>query len=116
MRRVAVLGVLGVLSVLGFGSAYVLAGPKATDEHVTLCHSGSGKHFTEITPDGFGALDGHVKNDEFDIIPPFEVTNEKGETVTFGGRNMDGDYNGFTGAEVLDNHCNIPGGENPSVR
>jgi len=115
MRRVAVLGVLGILSVLGFGAAYVLAGPKAKSDHVTLCHSGSGKNFTEITPASFGALDGHVKNDEFDIIPPFELTDEKGNTVTFEGRNMGGDYNGFTGAEVLGNHCDIPTGENPAI-
>ena len=113
MPRLIVFGCLCVLGLFGFGSAYVLAGPKSgkKNDHITICHSGSGKHFSEITPANIGVLQGHVKNDEFDIIPPFAVI-EKGETVTFSGRNMDIIFGaGFTGAEVLANGCNIPQGD-----
>lgn len=116
MRRLIVFGAVCVLGMFGFGSAYVLAGPKSgkKTDRVTICHSGSGKNFTEITPASIGALQGHVKNDEFDIIPPFKVI-EKGEEVTFSGRNTSARYEGFTGAEVLANGCRIPRGESPAI-
>jgi hypothetical protein len=114
MRRVAVFWMSGILALLGFGSAYVMAasGSSRSSDGVTICHSGSGKLFVEITPADVGALDGHVKNDQFDIIPPFAVI-KNGTTVTFSGQNMNTIYGaGFTGAEVLANHCAIPrGGE-----
>jgi hypothetical protein len=61
------------------------------------------------TPESLGVLNGHVKNDELDIIPPFSVI-DKGTTTSFPGRNMDSIYGaGFTGAEVLANNCMVPG-------
>src|SRR5262245_7135236 len=113
MRRVGVVGLVSVLMVLGFGAAYVLAGGSSSKQSVkiTLCHSGSGKNFTKISPANFGALDGHVKNHDDDIIPPFAIVNEMGTEISFPGRNMYTIYgDGFTGAEVLANGCDIPEG------
>src|SRR5262249_20905676 len=62
----------------------------------------------EITPSSAGALDGHVKNDPEDIIPPFTIIENGVVVVDFPGRNMNTLYDGFTGAEVLANHCDIP--------
>jgi len=107
---------VSVLLVLGFGAAYVLAGGSSTKQsvHITICHSGSGHHFTKVSPATVGALDGHVKNHEDDIIPPFAIVDEKGTEITFSGRNLDKIYgDGFTGAEVLANGCEIP--ENGAV-
>lgn len=53
-----------------------------TDLHmITLCHSGNGKHFTEVTIDYKGA-DGHAKTDSDDIIPAYPG---------FEGQNLDAD-------------------------
>jgi hypothetical protein len=117
MRRLVVFGTLVILGVVGYGTAYVMAGPKTgkQSDHITICHSGNGKKFTEISPADVGALEGHVKNHSDDIIPPFAVI-KNGKTVTFSGQNMDTVYGaGFTGAEVLANGCDIPRGENPAI-
>src|SRR5262249_51432150 len=113
MRRVGIVGLVSVLMVLGFGAAYVLAGGPSSKQSVkiTICHSGNGKSFTEVSPADFGALEGHVKNHDDDIIPPFAIVDEKGKEISFPGRNMDTIHgDGFTGAEVLANGCDIPEG------
>jgi hypothetical protein len=113
MRRLALVGAVSVLVVLGFGAAYVLAGASSSKQsvHITICHSGSGKKFDEISPASVGVLLGHAKNDSDDIIPPFAVVEEDGKEVSFPGQNMDTIYgDGYTGAEVLANGCDVPGG------
>ena len=100
------------MMVLGFGAASVLEGgvKDKPDFHVRICHSGNGKNYTEIEPANVGVLNGHVKNDEADIIPAFAVI-DNGVAVAFEGRNMNKIFgDGFTGAEVLANHCKIPEG------
>jgi hypothetical protein len=112
MRRLLLVAAVSVLVVLGFGAAYVLAGGLNSKQsiHIRLCHSGSGHHFTLIHPSDVGALDGHIKNDPADIIPPFVIV-DNGTEVSFPGRNMDHVYaGGYTGAEVLANDCEIPEG------
>jgi hypothetical protein len=53
MRRLALVLGVSVLLVLGFGAAFVLAGGLNGKQsiHITICHSGSGNKFTEITPE-----------------------------------------------------------------
>ena len=112
MRRLALVVGVSVLVVLGFGAAYVVAGELKDKPsfHVRICHSGNGKNYTDIEPANVGVLNGHVKNDEADIIPAFAVI-DNGVAVAFEGRNMDKIFgDGFTGAEVLANHCKIPEG------
>jgi hypothetical protein len=104
---------VSILLVLGFGAAYVLAGAASSKQSVriTICHSGNGKKFTKISPDNVGVLLGHAKNHSADIIPPFVVVNEKGTEVSFPGQNMEKIHgDGYTGAEVLANGCDIPSG------
>jgi hypothetical protein len=107
MRRLVVLGAAAVLSVLGFGAAYVLAGRQETAPpgpgKIAICHStGSPKNpFVLETPDASGDLDGHEGHPE-DIIPAFGA---------FPGKNMDHIYpGGWTGADILANNCDIPSG------
>jgi hypothetical protein len=84
VRRLALVVGVSVLLVLGFGAAFVLAGGLSGKQsiHITICHSGSGNKFTEITPENVGVLLGHEKNDSDDIIPPFAVVNDKGEEIS----------------------------------
>src|SRR5436189_3599289 len=111
MRRLALVLTVSVLVVLGFAAAYVVAGGLQDNIDITICHSGTGKHFTKESPRNVGVLNGHVKNDEEDIIPPFVVANETGTEISFPGQNMARIYGGgYTGAEVLANGCDIPGG------
>lgn len=112
MRRLLLVSAVSVLTVLGFGAAYVLAGGLSSKQniHIRICHSGSGHHFTLIHPSDLGALDGHIKNDPEDIIPPFVIV-DNGNEVNFPGRNMDKIFaGGYTGAEVLANDCVVPEG------
>jgi hypothetical protein len=78
---------------------------------ITICHAtGNEKDpFHEETVDADSILNehGHAGHPD-DIIPPFEVI-ENGVTERYPGQNMDTIYgDGFTGAEVLANHCQIP--------
>ncbi len=102
-----------VLAALGFGAALVLAASKdgtPGSGEIAICHSGNGKKFEHITPDASGILDGHAKHED-DIIPPFDVIEVGGKTTHYPGQNMSTIYgNGFTGAEVLANNCDIPTG------
>jgi hypothetical protein len=114
MRRLALVLGVSTLMVLGFGAAFVLAGGLSSKQsiHITICHSGNGKKFTEISPDNVGVLRGHLKNHDDDIIPPFAVVDEKGAEIRSPGQNMDKIYGaGFTGAEVLAAGCKIPEGD-----
>jgi hypothetical protein len=107
MRRLAVLGAAAVLSVLGFGAAYVLASPKATAPgpgKVAICHAtGSAKNpFTLETPDASSTdLNGHA-NHEDDIIPAVGVHPPQNMNTIYPG--------GWTGADILANDCEIPTG------
>jgi hypothetical protein len=60
-----------------------------------------------------GALEDHAKNDPYDIIPPFVME----EGTTFPGQNMETIYgDGYTGAEVIANDCDVPaGGEEVTI-
>ena len=91
MRRLALVVGVSTLSVLGFGAAFVLAGglKDKPDFHIRICHSGSGKGLTEVSPANVGVLLGHARNHSADIIPPFVVTDEKGVEVSFPRQNMD---------------------------
>jgi hypothetical protein len=112
MRRLALVIGVSILSVLLFGSAFVLAGGLKDKPgfHIRICHSGSGKGLTEVSPANVAVLLGHARNHPADIIPPFVVTDDNGLQVSFPGQNMDKIYGGgFTGAEVLGNHCDVPG-------
>jgi hypothetical protein len=106
MRRLAVLGAAAVLSVLGFGAAYVLASPKAAAPgpgKIAICHAtGSATNpFNLETPDASGDLNGHEGHPD-DIIPAFG---------SYPGKNMGTIYpGGWTGADILANDCEIPTG------
>jgi hypothetical protein len=103
---------LAAVAVLGFGAAYVLAGPGVGTPGtgaIGICHSGNGKQFQHITPDASGVLSGHADH-PYDIIPPF-VYVLNGTTTTYPGKNVDTLHGaGYTGAEVLANGCRIPTG------
>jgi hypothetical protein len=110
---------LAAVAVLGFGGAYVLAGPDAGTPGVGavgICHSGNGKKFELIAPDASGVLSGHAGH-EYDIIPPFvAVVTEKKTTITtsYPGKNLDTLFgeppHRFTGADLLANGCQFPSG------
>ncbi len=98
---------------MGLGSAYVLAGQKQNGTPATggigICHSGNGKNFEANSPDASGVLSGHADH-ESDIIPPFYYI-QGGTQYFYPGRNMNTLYgDGYTGAEVLANGCDIPTG------
>lgn len=97
---------------MGFGAALVLAQPSGKPSNgIPICHSGNGKNFTAESPDASGVLSGHDHHD-FDIIPPFSITNQDGTTTDYPGKNLDSSYGaGYTGAEVLANGCEVPTGE-----
>jgi len=112
MRRLLLVGVVSVLSVLGFGAAYVLAGGLSSKQsiHIQICHSGNGTNYGLVSPANVGVLRGHVESHPFDIIPPFVVV-DNGNEFSYPGRNMDKIFaGGYTGAEVLGNNCNVPEG------
>jgi hypothetical protein len=63
-----------------------------------------------IEPDASGVLSGHAHH-QHDIIPPFELIEPNGTTTHYPGKNLQTIYaGGYTGAEILDNHCKIPSG------
>jgi hypothetical protein len=111
MRRLGGTLAFVVIALLGFGVSLVLAGLKQGTPgsgQITICHSGNGTSFTEITLDPSGVLSGHHGHAE-DIIPPFTVVEQDGTTTHYPGKNMDRIYGeGYTGGEVLANHCVIP--------
>src|SRR4051794_9127235 len=113
MRRVLSVAALAGVAVLGLGSAFVLAGPRAGTPgsgEIAICHATSAEKnpFVENTPDASGILDGHAKH-AGDIIPPFVVVEVGGATTRYPGQNMSTIYGaGYTGAEELINHCEIP--------
>ncbi len=69
---------------------------------VTLCHSGNGKNFTTITIAPEAAIDGHARNHDDDIIPPFDYV-KNGKTLRFAGQNWNAE-----GRAILDNGCRSP--------
>jgi hypothetical protein len=114
VRRLIVLVTLTSVTCLGFGSALVLAGSNDNGTPgtgaITICHSGNGKQFTEISADASGVLSGHAGHPN-DIIPPFYYFENGATTQSFyPGLNMNTLFGGFTGAEVLANGCTIPTG------
>ena len=74
--------------------------PRAT--RVTLCHREGGPNYVRITVAPEAAFNGHAKNHELDIIPPFSFT-QAGRTVTFVGQNWNS-----AGQEILENGCRDP--------
>jgi len=113
MRRVALVAALMCAGGLGVGTALVMASSKQGSPgsgHVPVCHSGNGKYFVHIAPDASGVLSGHAHHPH-DIIPPFELIEPNGTTTHYPGKNLETIYaGGYTGAEILDNHCVIPSG------
>lgn len=76
------------------------APPRAT--RVTLCHREGGPNYVRITVAPEAAFNGHAKDHELDIIPPFSFT-QAGRTVTFVGQNWNS-----AGQEILENGCRDP--------
>lgn len=113
MRKILLL--IAVLAI-GIFTAIAYAGDKPgpgkgndnPGNKVTLCHATGSKTnpFVEISPNANGAVSGHAKHED-DIIPVFDY-NDHGQTVRFPGLNLYTNYNGFTGAQVLANHCAVP--------
>jgi hypothetical protein len=103
---------------VGIGSAWVVSGPAARDQHngITICHAtaSASNPFVTETPDADSITqgpNGHAHHPD-DIIPPFVVIENGDVTVNYPGMNMSTLYGaGYTGAEVLANDCNIPSGE-----
>ena len=72
------------LSAIALVGSLVLAGSKQGSPgpgQITLCHSGNGNNFTEITVDASGSLNGHADHNP-DIIPPFTVIDQGGVKAT----------------------------------
>ncbi|MFM8884629.1 MAG: hypothetical protein ACKOH7_07505 [Solirubrobacterales bacterium] len=69
---------------------------------VTLCHSGNGKNFTTITVAPEAAIDGHAKNHDDDIIPPFDYV-KNGKTLQYAGQNWNA-----AGRAILNAGCQTP--------
>lgn len=74
---------------------------------VTLCHSGNGKNYTSITVAPEAAIDGHAKNHDDDIIPPFDYV-KNGKTLKYAGQNWDAQ-----GKAILNAGCQTPA-QNPA--
>lgn len=86
----------------------------ATNTKVTLCHATQGANpWISETIDEQAAFNGHVdppnnKNDHLtDIIPPFQYK-EKGNTITYPGKNLTTLFNGVPGSVILANDCKMP--------
>jgi hypothetical protein len=113
MRRVVGVVALAAVAFLGLGASLVLAGSKQGTPgsgQITICHSGNGKHFSSVSLDPSGVISGHDAHSH-DIIPPFTVIHPGGSETHYPGKNMDTLYgDGYTGGEVLANHCQIPEG------
>jgi hypothetical protein len=113
-RRRAALGVAGATAVAGAIMVITAVGSSSTagaapQGKVTLCHAtppataANGWH--EITPNKNSVIkgtghDGHA----MDIIPAFDYNGG-----SYPGKNLNTDFGGVTGAEILRNHCVKPG-------
>ena len=90
-----------VLLALVTGVALTPAGGSAATRNsskVTLCHRVGGPNWVRITVAPQAALNGHAKNHELDIIPPFTYAGDR-----FPGQNWDAE-----GQEIFANGCVAP--------
>jgi len=105
---------------LGVGAAFVLAGPTQSGAGITFCHGPPGQptRWNLQTANAESLLSGtsHAGNAHFrNIIPPFVVIRD-GVARHYPGRNMNTIFSGgFTGAQILANHCVLPTGTNPVI-
>jgi hypothetical protein len=76
---------------------------------VTLCHSGNGRNYTTITVAPEAAINGHAKNHDDDIIPPFDYV-KNGRTLQYAGQNW-----GAQGRAIFNAGCQSPA-QNPANR
>lgn len=90
MRRIAVAGLM-LLALIASALTSTPAQAAKRNARVTLCHKVGGPHYVQITVATQAALNGHAKNHEQDIIPPFPG---------FAGQNWDDD-----GQDIWQNGC-----------
>src|SRR5262245_41412053 len=105
---------------LGVGVAYVLAGSTQSGAGITFCHGPPGQttrwnlqtaNAESLLSGTSQAGDAHFRN----IIAPFVVIRD-GVARHYPGRNMNTIFSGgFTGAQILANHCVLPTGTNPVI-
>lgn len=106
--------------IVGVGAAFVLAGPTQAAGSITICHGPSGQtdRWNVQRPSAESVLNGTSHggtSHERDIIPPFTVIRD-GVARHYPGRNLNTIFSGgFTGAQILANHCVLPPQTNPVI-
>ncbi len=76
-------------------------------DRVTICHRVGGPGYVRITLAPQGAYNGHAKNHDLDIIPPFSFTQGR-RTISFPGQNWDAQ-----GQAIFRNGCVAPPSPQP---
>lgn len=114
MKRFLGLAGFGVLiAVLGIFATVALA-TKPPEHKVTICHAkpadtaanGWNARAVDVASVGY-RQSGHQDQHAADIIPAWSYTDGE-STVSFGGLNLDTDFGGSTGADILANGCVKP--------
>jgi len=98
----------GALLVLVLAAGSGVAAPQAAkaSDKVTLCHATGSGRWNELTV-SVNAVGGH-EGHQNDIIPAFTSVDNQGNVTEYPGKNLDTDFGGYTGAEILGNGCRIP--------
>jgi hypothetical protein len=104
-KATAPAALLAVAAVLAAGGVAAPQEAKGADK-VTLCHATGNGRWNEITV-SVNAVSGH-ENHANDIIPAFTSGSNNGHVDSYPGKNLDTDFGGYTGAEILGNGCRTP--------
>src|SRR5262245_36619109 len=108
------------VGALGVGAAFVPAGSTQSGGGITICHGPPGQTtvWNRQTANAESILNGtsHAGSAHFrNIIPSFVVIRD-GVARVYPGRNMNMIFSGgFTGAQILANHCVLPPVTNPVI-
>jgi uncharacterized repeat protein (TIGR01451 family) len=78
----------------------------AGNDKVTLCHATGSGSWNQLTV-SVSAVSGHGDHPN-DVIPEFTTVDNKGNVINYPGKNLDADFGGYTGADVLGNGCATP--------
>jgi len=123
LGRVA--GFAYILSAATLIASFMVAGSptmltEAQAETVTMCHAtpadtaANGWVSISISADGTVLDSQHSTQHDADIIPAFEWTDQDG-LHSYPGKNLTANFSGYTGQQILANHCSLPTPSNTPV-